>query len=131
MYSRTTRALRITVRPLFLEDQSEPEEDAYVWAYQVIIDNEGAETVQLLRRHWIITDATGLVQEVEGEGVVGEQPVLKPGAAFQYTSGCPLNTPSGFMHGTYTFRVTDTEETFEAIIPMFSLDSPHGVGTVH
>ncbi len=131
MYRRTTRDIRITVRPLFLDEQSDPEEDHYVWAYQVTIDNEGARTIQLMRRHWVITEASGLVREVEGDGVVGEQPILKPGAAFQYTSGCPLNAPSGFMRGSYTMRLVDTEETFKVEIPAFSLDSPHGGGSVH
>jgi len=131
MYSRTTRNIRVTVSPLFLEEQSAPEDDHFVWAYQVVIDNDGHETVQLMRRHWIITEATGLVHEVEGAGVVGEQPILKPGAAFRYTSGCPLNTPSGFMRGQYTMRQVDTDETFEIEIPAFSLDSPHGTGSVH
>ncbi len=131
MYRRTTRDIRITVRPLFLDEQSDPDEDHYVWAYQVTIDNEGARTIQLMRRHWVITEASGLVREVEGDGVVGEQPILKPGAAFQYTSGCPLNAPSGFMRGSYTMRLVDTEETFKVEIPAFSLDSPHGGGSVH
>jgi ApaG protein len=131
MYSRTTRDIRITVRPMFLEDQSDPDEAHFVWAYQVTIDNEGAETVQLLRRHWVITDANGSVQEVEGPGVVGVQPVLEPGEAFEYTSGCPLGTPSGFMQGTYAMRQAETGELFDVAIPAFSLDSPHGGHSVH
>ncbi|MBB4284651.1 Co2+/Mg2+ efflux protein ApaG [Roseospira goensis] len=131
MYSRTTRAIRITVRPIFLEDQSDPDEGHFVWAYQVTIDNEGGETVQLLRRRWVITDANGFVQEVEGPGVVGVQPVLEPGEAFEYTSGCPLATPSGFMEGTYAMRQTETGEVFDVTVPTFSLDSPHGGHSIH
>ena len=86
MYSNVTRAIRVSVEPLYLDDQSSPSEDHYVWAYQVRIQNEGSETVQLLNRHWRITDAMGRVQEVRGPGVVGEQPTLKPGDAFEYTS---------------------------------------------
>ena len=89
----------MTVRTFFLEDQSEPDEGKWVWAYQVRIENQGRETVQLLRRTWHITDAHGRMQVVQGDGVVGEQPVLEPGEAFEYTSGTPLDTPSGFMVG--------------------------------
>ena len=101
MYSETTRSIRITVRPFFLEDQSSPEESHFVWAYHVRIENQGPETVQLRHRHWRITDSLGRMQEVRGAGVVGEQPILRPGEAFEYTSGTPLTTPSGIMVGTY------------------------------
>ncbi|MEJ1996293.1 MAG: Co2+/Mg2+ efflux protein ApaG [Limibacillus sp.] len=124
MYSKTTDSIRVTVRPHYLEDQSAPDEDHYVWAYQVHIENMGDDTVQLLNRYWHITDATGRVQEVAGPGVVGEQPTLPPGEAFQYTSGCPLSTPSGIMVGHY--EMTDRAgRRFEVAIPAFSLDSPH------
>jgi ApaG protein len=89
----------------------------------VEIENHGAEVVQLISRHWVITDALGRIEEVEGDGVVGEQPVLKPGEAFRYTSGCPLTTASGVMEGEYRM-VTSDGETFEALIPPFSLDLP-------
>jgi ApaG protein len=102
MYSATTHSIRVTVNPIYLEDQSDPEEDHYVWAYQVEIENLGADVVQLLSRHWQITDSNGRVQEVRGVGVVGEQPVLNPGESFNYTSGTPLPTPSGIMHGSYS-----------------------------
>ena len=124
MYSETTHAIRVTVEPLYLEDQSAPAENHFVWAYHVRIDNTGAETVQLLTRHWRITDSQGRVQEVRGAGVVGEQPVLSPGQSFEYTSGTPLPTPSGIMAGSYGMESVSCER-FEVAIPAFSLDSPH------
>ena len=126
MYTQKTKNISVTVTPIYLEDQSEPEEDHYVWAYQVRIENDGVETVQLRSRHWRITDANGLVQEVRGAGVVGEQPVLEPGETFQYTSGTPLNAPSGIMVGSYEMQ-TDDGDMIEVDIPAFSLDSPHQV----
>lgn len=124
MYDATTRAISVTVEPEFLEDQSAPEDGHYVWAYRVQIENRGSETVQLLSRHWKITDSLGRVQEVQGAGVVGEQPVLRPGESFEYSSGCPLSTASGVMMGSYTM-VTHDGESFEVEIPAFSLDSPY------
>ncbi|MPY71638.1 MAG: Co2+/Mg2+ efflux protein ApaG [Alphaproteobacteria bacterium] len=124
MYSAITREIRVTVEPIYLEDQSSPSEDHYVWAYQVKIENSGAETVQLLNRYWRITDAMGRSQEVRGEGVVGEQPTLAPGQSYEYTSGTPLGTPSGIMMGSYEME-TPAGERFEVEIPAFSLDSPH------
>jgi ApaG protein len=124
MYEQTTRAIKVVVKPIYLEDQSSPADDHYVWAYHVRIENRGAETVQLRRRHWQITDAMGRMQEVRGAGVVGEQPVLNPGEAFEYTSGTPLPTPSGIMVGSYEMETRDGA-TFEVAIPAFSLDSPH------
>ncbi len=126
MYTQKTQNISVTVTPIYLEDQSEPEEDHYVWAYQVRIENDGVETVQLRSRHWRITDANGLVQEVRGAGVVGEQPVLEPGETFEYTSGTPLNAPSGIMVGSYGMQ-TDDGDMIEVDIPAFSLDSPHQV----
>ncbi|MBI4968335.1 MAG: Co2+/Mg2+ efflux protein ApaG [Rhodospirillales bacterium] len=124
MYTETTRQIAVTVEPIYLEDQSNPEENHFVWAYRVRIENLGKDTVQLLRRHWRITDAKGRLQEVEGPGVVGEQPVLEPGQTFEYTSGTPLPTPSGIMVGTYLMESAQGER-FEIGIPAFSLDSPH------
>ncbi|MBS40543.1 MAG: Co2+/Mg2+ efflux protein ApaG [Rhodospirillales bacterium] len=124
MYEAITRSISVSVEPIFLEDQSSPDEDHYVWAYQVKIKNKGLEPVQLLNRHWRITDARGQLQEVKGEGVVGEQPMLKPGEAFEYTSGTPLATPSGIMFGSYEMA-TKTGERFDIEIPAFSLDSPY------
>jgi ApaG protein len=124
MYSETTRSIKVTVKPFYLEDQSSPTDNHYVWAYQVRIENTGGETVQLRRRHWRITDSAGHMQEVRGPGVVGEQPVLAPGESFEYTSGTPLATPSGIMVGSYEME-TRGGESFEVAIPAFSLDSPH------
>ena len=124
MYSETTRSITVTVQPFYLEDQSSPNEGHYVWAYHVRIENRGGETVQLRNRHWKITDSQGRMQEVRGAGVVGEQPVLAPGEAFEYTSGTPLATPSGIMVGTYEME-TRGGESFAVRIPAFSLDSPH------
>ncbi|MBM3513098.1 MAG: Co2+/Mg2+ efflux protein ApaG [Alphaproteobacteria bacterium] len=124
MYSKVTRKVAITVRPFYLADQSAPDQNRYVWAYRVNIENRGDDTVHLLNRHWRITDKLGRWQDVKGPGVVGEQPILKPGESFEYTSGCPLETPSGIMVGTYEM-VTSSGETFLADIPAFSLDSPH------
>jgi len=123
-YSQTTRSLTVTVEPTFLEEQSSPADSQYVWAYRVRIENNGVHTVQLLRRHWKITDALGVMREVKGPGVVGEQPVLRPGDAYEYTSGTPLTTPSGIMSGSYQME-NENGEHFEIVIPAFSLDSPH------
>ncbi len=124
MYEETTRAIRITVKPTYLEDQSEPDQSHYVFAYQVRIENNGGETVQLRNRHWRITDEGGRCQEVRGAGVVGEQPILNPGDSFEYTSGTPLSTPSGIMVGSYEME-TAAGERFDVAIPAFSLDSPY------
>ena len=124
LYLAVTRDIKVAVRPFYLEDQSLPTENHYVWAYHVEIENEGADTVRLRTRHWRITDAMGRVQEVRGPGVVGEQPVLAPGESYEYTSGTPLETPSGIMAGTYQMELTNGEQ-FDVEIPAFSLDSPH------
>ena len=130
MYSEVTRSIKITVEPVYLEDQSSPEESHFVWAYHVRIENQGGETVQLRARHWRITDAKGRVQEVRGAGVVGEQPVLKPGEFFEYTSGTPLPTPSGFMVGSYKME-TSSGERFDVAVPAFSLDGPRQGMKIH
>ena len=124
MYERITNGIKIIVRPHYLEGQSKPEEGHYVWAYTITIENHGRETVTLRTRYWKITDAHGRVQEVRGAGVVGEQPTLKPGDSYQYTSGCPLPTASGFMTGAYQMQMSGGE-MFNVDIPAFSLDSPH------
>ncbi len=126
MYEETTRAIRVTVEPSYLEDQSEPDQNHYVFAYQVRIENRGGETVQLRNRHWRITDEVGRCQEVRGAGVVGEQPILNPGDSFEYTSGTPLSTPSGIMVGSYEME-TAAGERFDVAIPAFSLDSPYAL----
>jgi ApaG protein len=130
-FTAVTRGVRVTVRSYYLADQSQPERGHHVWAYRVTIANEGRETVQLLKRSWLITDGQGRTQHVHGDGVVGEQPVLEPGENFEYTSGTPLATPSGFMRGTYHMVVPTTGEGFDAAIPSFSLDSPLDRGAVH
>ncbi len=124
MYTATTRDITVQVEPQFLAEQSDPATDQFFWLYTINIENGGSETVQLLNRHWIITNAAGHVEEVQGPGVVGEQPVLAPGDSFQYTSGCPLRTPSGLMVGTYEMIGPD-DAHFDIEIPAFSLDSPH------
>jgi ApaG protein len=130
MYRATTRQISVSVQPSYLEEQSSPERDHYVWAYRVQIQNGGAETVQLLRRYWRITDGHGEVIEVEGDGVIGEQPVLEPGMAYEYVSGTPLSTPFGVMVGRY-FMETKKGETFEVDIPAFSLTSPFARRVLH
>ncbi len=124
-YSETTLGIRVTVRSFFLEDQSQPDEGRFVWAYRVTIENKGQQTVQLISRSWRITNGAGRVQQVHGEGVVGEQPTLEPGESFEYTSGTPLDTPTGFMTGIYHMMMPASGETFDVAIPTFSLDSPH------
>ena len=119
MYTATTRSIRISVEPFYVVDQSEPENARWVFGYRVRIENEGGETVQLLTRHWKITDGRGRLVEVRGEGVVGEQPLLAPGESFQYTSGTPLPTPTGIMAGSYQM-VTNQGERFDVTIPAFS-----------
>ncbi len=126
MYSETTREIQVTVKPIFLKEQSSPSDNHYVWAYQITIENQGRETVQLQTRHWRITDGMGRVQEVRGGGVVGEQPVLGPGQAYEYTSGTPLTTPSGIMVGSFGME-TGGGERFDVAVPAFSLDSPHEI----
>ena len=116
MYTKTTKRINITVNPFYLEDQSEPDEQHFVWAYQITINNLGEESVQLINRFWKIIDSNGIRQEVKGEGVVGEQPILNPGEKFEYTSGTPLSTPSGFMEGHYEME-TNKGVKFEAYIP--------------
>ena len=130
MYSEVTNSIKISVDPIFMEEQSEPEEFHFVWAYHICIENQGEDTVQLIRRHWHITDSHGRIHEVQGEGVVGEQPVLQPGESFEYTSGTPLATPSGFMVGSYQM-VSKTGTSFNVSVPAFSLDSPHDLTLVN
>jgi ApaG protein len=126
MYRAVTRSIEVTVEPRFLTEQSDSEDARFVWAYTITIVNRGDVTVQLRSRYWQITDENGRMQEVRGAGVVGEQPVIAPGGQFQYTSGCPLATPSGLMVGTYQMEGPDGA-LFSVDIPAFSLDSPHAV----
>ena len=124
-YTATTRNIRVGVSTFYLEDQSRPDENKYVWAYRIRITNTGPTTVQLLRRIWHITDAHGRRQRVHGDGVIGQQPTLEPGETFEYTSGTPLDTPSGIMSGQFHMIDTAAGEAFDVTIPTFSLDSPH------
>ena len=123
MYNAVTRHISVTVTPYFIEEQSDPDDNHFVWAYQVNIENTGRETVQLVSRYWHITDAHGQVQEVRGDGVVGEQPHLKPGQGFRYSSGAVLETPVGSMHGSYQMLADDGAH-FDAPIPAFRLAKP-------
>lgn len=130
MYRAVTRKIEVTVEPRFMSERSSPGNGYYFWAYTIEITNLGDETVQLKTRHWRITDELGRLQEVKGPGVVGEEPVLKPGGSFEYTSGVPLPTPSGFMVGTYGM-ISATGEHFDIEIPAFSLDSSDGARTLN
>jgi ApaG protein len=123
MYRAVTRQIEVTVEPNFMPERSPPKTPEYFWSYTIVITNSGAETVQLRTRHWIIIDASGHKVEVRGEGVIGEQPVLAPGERFEYTSGVPLPTASGYMTGRYQM-VSQSGEPFEIDVPAFSLDSP-------
>lgn len=130
MYKAVTRAIAVAVEPKYLDDKSVPEDNHFVWAYHVVIENTGEEVVQLKTRYWKITDALGRVHEVRGAGVIGEQPVLGPGESFEYTSGTPLSTPSGIMVGAYQM-VTAAGEMFNVDVPAFSLDCPFGTRRLH
>ena len=130
MYRALTHEIEITVEPFYLEEQSEPDESRFVWGYRIVITNRSGQTVQLRDRHWRITDALGKMDEVTGEGVVGEQPVLEPGEQFEYSSGCPLDTSSGMMVGQYRM-VRQDGESFMVDIPAFSLDVPGTARTLN
>jgi ApaG protein len=123
MYSARTKDIEVEVEPYYLEEQSDPDDSRYVWGYRIVISNHSSRAVRLIQRYWHITDENGLVDEVEGLGVVGEQPHLQPGDSYEYSSGCPLDTPSGVMFGHYQME-TDEGETMIVDIPAFSLDSP-------
>jgi ApaG protein len=124
MYKAVTREIEVSVVPIFLPEESEPAKGKYVWAYTIEIVNKGTITVQLKSRYWHITDGQGRVQEVRGPGVIGKEPVLRPGQQFRYTSGCPLTTPDGIMVGAYEMQ-SETGESFNIDIPAFPLHSPH------
>lgn len=130
MYSKTTHSITVSVEPIFLEEESVPDKERYVWAYHVTIKNHGTKTVRLKSRYWKIMDSIGRIREIRGPGVVGEQPVLGPGESFEYTSGTPLDTPSGIMAGEYYMETTGGEN-FDVSIPAFSLDSPHEKAAYH
>jgi ApaG protein len=122
-HATTTRGVTVRVSVSYLPEQSEPARGRWFWAYHIRLENDGAQAVQLLTRHWIITDGRGARHSVEGEGVVGEQPLIEPGASFDYVSGCPLATPTGAMQGSYRMIAADGD-TFDADIPRFPLHAP-------
>ena len=130
MYRAVTHKIEVTVTPRFVSERSSPSNGYFFWAYTINITNLGQETVQLKTRHWRITDALGRMQEVKGPGVVGEEPTLKSSESFEYTSGVPLPTPSGFMVGTYGM-VTEAGKRFDIEIPAFSLDSSYTERTIN
>ncbi|QOD38741.1 Co2+/Mg2+ efflux protein ApaG [Candidatus Wolbachia massiliensis] len=130
-YTLTTNSVEVTVLPVYIEEQSIPYEDCYVWMYNVKIKNKSPSTIQLLSRYWQIIDYRGKVNEIVGVGVIGEQPVIKPGEVFKYTSGAYLNVPSGIMQGKYEFLNEESIKTFEVVIPPFSLDSPYVNARAH
>jgi len=126
MSDTTTNGIRVQVEARYLPEQSSPRDNQYLFAYRIKISNEGGETAQLISRHWIITDADGHVEQVQGPGVVGEQPVLGPGGSFEYTSFCPLRTSVGTMHGTYQMVRANGDE-FDAVISPFTLATPNAL----
>ncbi len=130
MYRALTRDIEVTVEPYYLEEQSDPDDGRYVWGYRIIIANHSELAVRLMTRYWHITDENGQVDEVSGPGVIGEQPLLNPGDTYEYSSGCPLDTPSGVMFGHYSMEA-EGGETFDVAIPAFSLDSPGLVRTLN
>lgn len=130
-YEETTEGVRVIVRAFWLDDQSQPEDQDYCWGYNIHIENHSDRTVKLLERSWEIIDGSGQTDRVEGEGVVGEQPVILPGGVFEYTSGASLDTPSGIMRGHYRMEEPDTGRCFDVRIPPFSLDSPYHTGLIH
>lgn len=130
MYKAMTHSIEISVTPFYLPEQSDPALPRYLWAYTIQITNRGSDRVQLLSRYWHITDGLGRVDEVRGDGVVGEQPVIAPGGTFEYTSGCPLSTPSGIMVGSYDMISPDGDR-FVVNIPAFSLDLPDNKQTLN
>ena len=126
MINKITHDIEVAVQSFYMNNESDPEKPLFLFAYRVRIENQGYETVQLLKRHWIITDGNGQVHHVEGEGVVGEQPVLKPRESFGYTSGCPLSTPVGTMRGSYQMQ-TANSALLQVEIPEFTLAVPSAI----
>ncbi|QDH18029.1 Co2+/Mg2+ efflux protein ApaG [Swingsia samuiensis] len=130
-FSQTTDDVTVTVRTFWLEDQSSPEENRFAWAYHISIENERAESFQLVSRSWEIVDGLGRTEHVHGEGVVGEQPIISPQNQYDYTSGAMLTTPIGIMKGVYHMLEPSSGKRFDVTIPAFSLDSPHHTRLVH
>lgn len=127
MSNTLTRGVRIVAQPRFVPEQSDTVAGRYFFAYHITIRNEGAATVQLISRHWVITNGEGRVENVRGPGVVGHQPILAPGEAFEYSSACPLETPVGTMHGEFSMIQSDTREAFDALIAPFRLAVPRSL----
>jgi len=130
IFQETTSDITVSVRPEYLADQSDPDQGHYAWAYHVRIENNGNRVVQLLSRHWKIADSHGSCQEIVGDGIVGHQPTLGPGDTFEYTSGTPLNAPSGFMSGTF-HMISEDGGRFNVAVPAFALDGPNPGGVIH
>lgn len=130
LYENTDQDIKITVCPIFINDHSEPEEQKFLWAFYVRVENLGSEPVQLVSRYWKIVDGLGHICEIQGEGVVGEQPFILPGQDFEYASSTPLSTPSGIMSGYYSM-LKSSGEAFAVKTPVFSLDSPYHSKTLH
>ena len=130
VYQKKTKDVLVAVLSEYLEDQSDPDEDRYVWAYHVRIENQSSQKIQLLYRHWRIADGAGGAHDVVGDGVVGDQPVLVPGEAYTYSSGTPLTTPTGFMSGLFHMIRADGKR-FDAEVPAFSLDGPVRLSRLH
>lgn len=131
VYESLDSDISVQVTPIFIDDESDAEDSKYIWAYQIRIENTGDQPVQLLARHWEIMNASGATQIIDGKGVIGECPVLKPLEAFEYTSSVILDTPSGFMKGHYAMRKMMSREKIQVTIPPFSLDSHYAYCTVH
>ena len=125
MFEQETSGVVVRVNPQFQPGESEPDENRYIWSYTIEIENRSAHSVQLISRFWRLTDANGVVQEVRGPGVVGQQPVIEPGKIFRYSSAAPLAAPSGMMSGSYSMVGVESREPFDVAVPLFALDSPH------
>ena len=128
--NKIAEKIYVTSDPMYLEEESSPTRDQFVWAYHITIKNTSSKPVTLRRRHWLITESRGIQQEIRGDGVVGQEPILHPGESFVYTSGALLSSPSGMMEGGYEMEC-DKGEIFNVSVPAFSLDSPHEHCLVH
>lgn len=126
----TTNDVKVAVSPEYLENHSDPDSSQFVWAYHVEIENASQDTIQILSRHWRITDSNGNSQEIVGDGLVGQKPTLRPGETFDYSSGTPLTTSSGFMSGTF-HAISEKSGRFEITVPAFALDDPLGAKKLH
>jgi ApaG protein len=130
IFQETTSDITVSVRPEYMDDQSDPDQGHYTWAYHVRIENNGERVIQLLSRHWKIADSLGNCQEIVGDGIVGHQPTLGPGDSFEYSSGTPLAAPSGFMSGSFNM-ISEDGIRFDIAVPAFALDGPDKCGALH